>query len=144
MSCILGLLDGKEGGKSNTYTHIYNINIQVKRRRLGCKGCRLAERIMQNGENLFRLSIVNGTSHLLRSNLYWLGFLDIVWGNHLKNVRSDMEGAYGGAWEEICRSLVLSRHITYAYSTSVVRLIGKYHYVYCCMHTLGVVKIRMH
>ena len=76
MSCILGLLDGKEGGKSNTYTHIYNINIQVKRRRLGCKGCRLAERIMQNGENLFRLSIVNGTSHLLRSNLYWLGFLD--------------------------------------------------------------------
>ena len=98
---------------------------------------------MQNGENLFRLSIVNGTSHLLRSNLFWLGFLDIVWGNHLKNVRSDMEGAYGGAWEEICRSLVLSRHITYAYSTSVVRLIGKYHYVYCCMHTL-VVKIRMH
>ena len=127
--------------KGGSQIHIYNINIQVKRRRLGCKGCRLAERIMQNGENLFRLSIVNGTSHLLRSNLYWLGFLDIVWGNHLKNVRSDMEGAYGGAWEEICRSLVLSRHITYAYS--LVRLIGKYHYVYCCMHTL-VVKIRMH
>lgn len=128
-------------GGSQIHIYIYNINIQVKRRRLGCKGCRLAERIMQNGENLFRLSIVNGTSHLLRSNLYWLGFLDIVWGNHLKNVRSDMEGAYGGAWEEICRSLVLSRHITYAYS--LVRLIGKYHYVYCCMHTL-VVKIRMH
>ena len=139
MSCILGLLDGKEGGKSNTYTYIYNINIQVKRRRLGCKGCRLAERIMQNGENLFRLSIVNGTSHLLRSNLYWLGFLDIVWGNHLKNVRSDMEGAYGGALEEICLSLYCQGTLL---MHTLVRLIGKYHYVYCCMHTL--VKIRMH
>ena len=95
---------------------------------------------MQNGENLFRLSIVNGTSHLLRSNLYWLGFLD-KFGATISKM---FEAIWKEAMEEPGKKSAVP---LYCQGTlrmhTLVRLIGKYHYVYCCMHTL-VVKIRMH